>query len=102
MAQWTKERDSCSRCQDLQLLILLREGGLWHGADAGVKGRVAVLGSSSMFDDAWLGHYNSTALLDWLLTWLQQVHDTCNVQRTCYTAQYGAARMWHALLAVLR
>ena len=76
MARWTKERDSCSRCQDLQLLILLREGGLWHGADAGVKGRVAVLGSSSMFDDAWLGHYNNTALLDWLLTWLQQVHDT--------------------------
>ena len=56
------------------LWSLLHAGAVWDGAHTGVEGRVAVLGSSSMFRDAWLGQYSNAALLDWLLAWLQEVH----------------------------
>jgi hypothetical protein len=51
---------------------MLYAGAVWDGRETGARGRVAVMGSSSMFDDSWLGKHSNKALLDWLLTWLQQ------------------------------
>lgn len=65
---------------------MLHAGALWDGLETGVTGRVAVLGSSSTFDDSWLGMHSNSALLDWLLSWLQQARFTETLMQARFAA----------------
>ena len=69
---------------------MLHAGALWDGLEAGARGRVAVLGSSSMFDDSWLGVHSNRALLGWLLFWLLQACPAVLIH-----AGFGSCGMHH-------
>lgn len=49
-------------------LILIGIGALFSSARG--KGRVAVIGSTSMFDDTWLDKEDNYKLLEFLMSWL--------------------------------
>ncbi len=44
----------------------------WSGGEAS-SGRVLVVGSAAMWDDAWLGQEDNARLADWAFSWLCMV-----------------------------
>ncbi len=51
-------------------------GALWTQPGAG---KLAVLGSAEMFDDAWLDREDNARVMDWVFRWLRRVRTTCSL-----------------------
>lgn len=50
--------------------MLLYVGAIYQGAQG--KGRIAVVGSVTLFEDSWLDKEDNAKLFDFLLSWLNQ------------------------------
>ena len=59
-------------------------GALWTQPGAG---KLAVLGSAEMFDDAWLDREDNARVMDWVFRWLRRVRATrcslCMAEHKC-------------------
>ena len=58
---------SVSHCNTLPLPI---SGAVWHQHG---QGRIAVLGSVSMFDDKWIDKEENSKVMDFIFKWLRPV-----------------------------
>lgn len=63
-------------------LILIVIGALFSSARG--KGRVAVIGSTSMFDDTWLDKEDNFKLLEFLMSWLTKQNNVQVLILTIY------------------